>query len=239
MSWTDTLKKLTGTKNAAEQAVAQLQEELATARETIAVKRAELERARTALWPKAELIAEAERLVDETGQAWAKDYTYSFLQRLAGRLSNVELAGGTTTFHPGYAELPFSAREAPPFAAMCYFRASEWKEAFRAAITRASYEPGTARADRPAQLERLARELADVEALEENIVDSMAASGITVAHRPEVVVRRDSEARKAELADKRRQDAAWLEEQMQAGRFGTPRVVNPGGRYSGPPRSQA
>jgi hypothetical protein len=223
MSWTDTLKRFAGATSAAEQAVRTMQTELATAREAITAKREEHERARTALWPKAEMIATAERLVDEEGQRWGKDYRYAFLQRLAGRLSDVELRGGTTTF-PSYAALPFSLLEPVPFGAECYFRPAAWKEAFRADITNADYEPGTPRADRPALLERLARELAELEAAEEAFVDKMAASGIVTPHRPEVQARRASEARAAVLAEQKRKDAEWLEQAKKDGRLGSPTI---------------
>lgn len=223
MAWTDTLKRITGAKSAAEQAVQQVQTELAGAREAISAKRAEHERARTALWPKAEMIATAERLVDEAGQWWAKDHQHGFLQRLAGRLSDAELRGGTTTF-ASYAALPFSPLEPMPFGAACFFRPSEWKAAFRDAITSADYEPGTPRADRPALLARLAAELAELEGIEEGLVDAMAASGIVTPHRPEVAQRRASEARAAELKAQKDRDQQWLAEQKAAGRLGTPRV---------------
>jgi hypothetical protein len=183
------------------------------------------------------MIAEAERLVDETGQWWAKDHGQGFLQRLAGRLSDVELRGGTTTA-PSYAQLPFSPLEPVPFGAACFFQASEWKTAFRAAITSADYESGTPRADRPALLERLAKELAELEGIEEGLVDAMAASGIAVPHRPEVAQRREREARAAELKAQKERDREWLETAKRDGRLGTPEVRQ-GNMYPGRPRGQA
>jgi hypothetical protein len=225
MSWTDTLKRFAGATSVAEEAVRTMQTELATAREAITAKRTEHERARVALPPKAELIATADGLVDATAQHWAKDHVHTFLQKLAGRMTDVELRGGTTTVPP-YAALPFSPFEPVPFGAMCFFRPAEWKAAFRDAITRAEYEAGTPRKDRPALLERLARELAELEAAEEAFVDQMCSSGITVAHRPEVVQRRASEARAAELKAQKEKDQQWIAEQKAAGRLGTPVVHN-------------
>jgi hypothetical protein len=76
-----------------------------------------------------------------------------------------------------------------------------------------AWEAGPPASRRAALVQRLAQELAELEAMEEAMVDEMNAAGIAVAHRPEVTQRRASEARKRErdqqaAADRQAREAA-------------------------------
>jgi hypothetical protein len=225
MSWKDTLARVTGAQHAALTATQQVQKELTAAREAIAAKRGELQRQGELLPPQSELIAHAERLVDETAAAYGGDHTHTFLASLAGRMLPGYLSGRDTTVAPR-PQLPFEASAPLPFAATCFLFPRETKAAFRAAVLAQHYEAGVPSADRGPLLARLSRELAELETIEEGLVDAMAANGIVVAHRPEVVQRRDREARAAELKAKRRADQEWLEQARRDGHLGTPRVYH-------------
>jgi hypothetical protein len=221
MTWQDVLSRVTGAKDAAIKATEQVQTQLTAAREAIAAKRGELQRQGELLPPAAELIAHAERLVDETAAAYGRNHAHTFLASLAGRLT--PLSGRETTVVPR-PQLPFEPSDPLPFTATCFLFQRETKAALRAAVLAHNYEAGVPSAARGPLLERLGRELAELESIEEGLVDAMAASGIVTSHRPAVVERRAREARARELAARKAEDQRFLEEQRQGGRLGTPRV---------------
>jgi hypothetical protein len=95
------------------------------------------------------------------------------------------------------------------------------KADFRRALLARPYKAGPASGERPALLERLRAELGEVEAAEERLVDELLAHGIVVAHRDEVVKRRETERRDRDNAERKRQDERWLEEQKRRGHLGT------------------
>ena len=75
------------------------------------------------------------------------------------------------------------------------------------------FEAGPPSPERPALIERLEQELANLERTEEAAIDAAAEAGVAIAHRPEVLQRRQNEARARELeeralADRRRRQAA-------------------------------
>jgi hypothetical protein len=65
------------------------------------------------------------------------------------------------------------------------------------------YQPGPPAAERPALIATLERELAELQAGEEGMIDAAAANGVAIAHRPEVIQRREAEA-----AQRKREEAA-------------------------------
>lgn len=87
------------------------------------------------------------------------------------------------------------------FGALCAGAPDQAEAVLTALVRRTSFEPGTPAADRPAVLERLGREVTALETQEETLVDQAAADGLDVAHRPDVLERRETAARRA------RQDA--------------------------------
>jgi hypothetical protein len=212
MSWKDAIKRLTGAKANILAATEDMQRQRAAILETITRLRGEQESARTALPPPAELVATAARLVDETGAHWARDHGGGLLRHLAGQVSPGLLAGRDTAVELRPI-LPFAFHEPLPFGALCFLQPSELKTALREAVPTA---------ERPAVLERLGRELAEVEALEDALVDELTAAGLTVAHRPEVAARRERETRAREVEAQRARDRAWLAEQRRLGHVGTP-----------------
>jgi hypothetical protein len=232
MSFKDTLAKITGAKRDIESGQQLLRQGLDTAREQIGTRRAEVQHLETVLPPAGELITNAERLIDQAGQEWAKGYGHGLLLKLAGRMSVQELSGHVST-QPLRPELPFSVVEPVPFGAACFFRAADWKAAFAAAIRTLPFEAGPPTAERPALLERLRAELVELEGAEEKLVDELNANGITVAHRPEVIGRRDREARDRERAAERAQHQRWLD---GAKKSQGPSTVHAATFKPGPPR---
>jgi hypothetical protein len=95
------------------------------------------------------------------------------------------------------------------------------KAEFRQALLARPDEAGPASGARPELLERLRAELVELEAAEEKLVDELNANGIVVAHRPEVVARREDERRAREREAERLKNEQWLEEQKRNGRLGT------------------
>ena len=73
---------------------------------------------------------------------------------------------------------------------------------------------GTASHDRAAQVARLQRDLDELGAAEERFIDEAAASGIAIAHRPDVVQRRDNERRACQLEAERVEQRAAREQRV-------------------------
>jgi hypothetical protein len=212
MTWQDVLSRVTGAKDAAIKATEQVQTELTAAREAIGAKRGELQRQRDLFPPPPELIANADSLVDETAAAYGRNHGDTFLASLAGRLT--PLSGRETTVVPR-PQLPFEPSVPLPFAATCFLFPRETKAALRAAVLAQNYDAGVPSAARGPLLERLGRELAELEQIEEGLVDAMAASGIITPHRPEVLARREAERRAREREAERLKNRRHAEEAIK------------------------
>ena len=126
----------------------------------------------------------------------------------------VRSEGGIGTYQAKYGgRLPFTPGEPLPFGLLCAARPDETAALLCDLFEQVPYEAGPAAAERPALIERLERELAEAEQVEEAAVDEAAAAGVVIAHRPEVVARRRAEAaarerEEREVADRaRRQEA--------------------------------
>jgi hypothetical protein len=170
--------------------------------------------------PPPELIANADSLVDETAAAYGRNHAHTFLASLAGRLTPSYLNGRETTAAP-QPRLPFEPSVPLPFEATCFLFPGETKAALRAKVLAQNYEAGVPSAARGPLLERLGRELAELEQIEEGLVDAMAASGIVTPHRVEVLARREAERRAHEREAERLKNERWLEEQKRRGHLGT------------------
>ena len=184
------------------------QASIAELRRAIDAKAAESVQARAALPPPAELIATAERLVDERGAQWWEKNEYAFFSGLAG--------------HPGFeqgrpAELPVPAHAPMPDGARCALEPATMKALYREAIRARRYEAGLPAAERPARLEQVARELAELQALEEQCVDQANEDGVRIDHRPEVSQRRETERRQREAAEASAADRRQREAAIDAG----------------------
>lgn len=68
---------------------------------------------------------------------------------------------------------------------------------------RAGYQPGPTASARAAELARLRKDLAELESTEERAIDDAIAAGVTIAHRPDVIARRQNEERQRQLDQER------------------------------------
>ncbi len=142
--------------------------------------------------------------VAEAGAAWLRERGSSLIH------------GEQSLGHPTWAgstRLPWSYLEAPSWGAWCASDPAGAAEFLSNLVRQVTYEAGPPSAERPALIARLDAELAELEAAEEAMVDAMGAEGLIVAHRPEVVQRREAEARRRERAA---QSAAARAEQEAA-----------------------
>jgi hypothetical protein len=238
MNVKSTLQRLVGMKSAITTTAQDLRQGLDTARAELAAKRAELDRVQRLPGPPAEVIAGLERAVDEYREHHAKEYGPQLLMRSAGLLVPAHLAGRDTAVPSRRPELPFEPSRPLTYGEQLFLHPEQEKAALRAMVLAQDYEAGPTAESRGPLLERLSREVAELDQAEEELVDELATAGVAVPHRAEVQARRDRAARAAELAEQRRKDKEWIEEQKRLGHLGTP-VVHHGTMYPGRPRGQA
>jgi hypothetical protein len=157
------------------QATTAAHELIAERRRAIAAKRAELQRAEAGPRPPAEVIGRFEAWVDELAAYQAREYGRGLVVHRFGSVSKEPGTGAP--WGPG-TELTWG------FAAL--FLGPELKQRFADLVRATAYEAGPPAAERPALVERLRGELAQLEAEEEQLVDEAAAAGVTIAHRAPV-----------------------------------------------------
>lgn len=197
------LSKLTRAAGDTRQAAQSITSSIAELRAAIVAKHRELEQARGGPRPAAEIRTErVPQAVAEAGAAWLHDYGSSLLHG--------ERALGSPD--PAPPRLPWSYREPIPWAALCAGHPAFATEILDGLVrSLPAWNAGPAEAERPAAVERLGRELAELEALEEQTIDDASAAGVVVQHRTEVLQRRESERRARERADRAAEDRAARE----------------------------
>jgi hypothetical protein len=102
------------------------------------------------------------------------------------------------------------------FGFVCATDPERAQQMLDALAERVEFTPGLPAADRPGELARIERELAQAEAAEERAIDEAAAAGVTISHRAEVVQRRQAEARARELEEQRVADRARRQADLDA-----------------------
>lgn len=176
--------------------------EIAKLRASIAEKRKALGNATGAPRPVEEIIRDRiPETVAESGRIWLRDRGSSLIR-------GDHSLGSTKA---GSVRLPWTFQEAPPWGAICAGCPDLATEILETLIRQVPYEAGPATSDRAAVIARLERDLAELEAVEEGIVDQAAEAGVAIQHRPEVVQRRNTEARRRELEEQKARDRAARE----------------------------
>lgn len=122
--------------------------------------------------------------------------------------------------------LPWNLREPLPWGLLCWADPDLAERLLVTAIGKLyaqdGIEEGLPEADRARELLRLERELQEAEAAEEAAVDDAIAAGIGIAHRPEVVARRESEEQLRRRDEAAKRHAREREAAINA-RVGQPR----------------
>lgn len=173
-----TVEKMKSLAKKLTSATSTIVDEIGKARREIAEKRRELQHATDAPVPISEIVERIQAHVREVGAVWLAEYGSSLISGDRG-------AGSP----------PWSYTGSPPWGAICASDPDYAVSFLRWIAERVPYEPGPASAERPEIIRRLELELAEIELLEENLIDDAAGAGVNVAHRPEVIQRRDAEAR--------------------------------------------
>lgn len=182
-----------------------LKDELLKMRERIGATREQLRRLQEDRLPIAEVVRDViPRVVAEAGAFWLQDRGNALL---AG---NFALAAPSVT---GSRQLPWAITDPLPWGAFCVAFPDQAAQLLEGLLRAVPYEEGLPSAERPALIERLTRELAELEAAEERFVDEAAEAGVVIEHRPEVITRRQNEARRLE---REARDAAVRQEREAA-----------------------
>jgi hypothetical protein len=187
------------------QATTAAHELIAERRRAIAATRAELQRAEAGPRPPAEVIGRFEAWVDELAAYQAREYGAGLVVHRFGSVSKDPGTGA-----------PWGPGTAVEWGFLCLFAGDLVKRAFADLVRATPYEAGPPAAARPALVERLRGELAQLEAEEEQLVDEAAAAGVAIAHRPEVTDRRYREQRQREREERAAADRAAREAMVNA-----------------------
>jgi hypothetical protein len=99
----------------------------------------------------------------------------------------------------GTAKLPWSWKEAPPWAALCAADPEGAAALLSSIVRRVPFEAAAPSNQRASLIARLEHELAELEATEESAIAEACEAGITIERRPEVIQRLQNEARQREL----------------------------------------
>lgn len=162
-------------------------DDIQSLRAQITAKRAELKSLASAPAPRGEIEQRIRDLVKRTGDAW--------LAREGQSIVSIRLGSPVRS-----ASVPWVEKsDAMPWAVLCAADPDLAVKLLVNLAARVEYAPGLALADRPAVIEKLEADIADLEEGEERLVDEAAEVGLVIAHRPEVVQRRETEARNAQL----------------------------------------
>ena len=210
----DLTKKLSDTVNVTQAARADITE----VRTRISELQRHVQEASNFSLPRADVIARIREVVARDGDHWIREYGNSLI------VGEVALASATVP-DAGQVRLPGYGKDLMTWGAMCAGDPARAEAQLEALVARVQYAEGPSQADRPAILDRLTRELQELEADEEGAIDAMNAAGVQIAHRPEVVERREQAARVKEIEERRSVDSR----QRQAAIDNRPRtrIVNP------------
>lgn len=175
---------------------------IAQRRQQIVEKAKEVQHARTDLIPVSEIIET--RIPETVHEAGA--YAIADLGPILIQGIGAPVLGGSV-------RLPWDPKSPLEWRVICAAMPETAIAILTALVRQIQYEPGPSSAERPATIERLERELAALEIEEEAAVDQACAAGVQIAHRAEVIARRQAEARQRELveaatADRRRRQEA-------------------------------
>jgi hypothetical protein len=182
MNLVDTITKLT---NRIKEASAGVAGDIAALREQIATKRAGLRHAQDAFVPRDEILAHRPAAVKAIGEHWNAQNGH-----------NVAVALGHPRNPP---RSPWGFTEPVPWGALCAGDPDLAMKILAAAAVAYEYEPGPPSSEREGIIEQMARELVALEQHEESAIDAATAAGVPLAHRPDVIQRRETERRRAEL----------------------------------------
>ena len=197
----DLRKKLTG-------ATTELHSEITRLRSEIATKQKDLHQAQRAPLPVEEIIADRiPGVVAEHGAHWLERYKHALIY------------GDHALGAPdprGSRRLPWLPSEPVPWGLICAAMPTLAQDLLAAAIQAVPYEPGPPSSERPELIGRLERELAALDATEEALIDEVATSGVVIAHRPEVLQRREREARQRQRHEEATANRAAREAALNA-----------------------
>ena len=216
MSIVSVLKTITEKLNIAKTGIV---DELKQLRNNITTKAQELQRAIDTPVPAEEVLrATIPAVVREAGAYWIKEHGTSLIY------------GSKTLAAPnpnGSRDLPWSLSAPVPWAALCAADPAFAEKLLGGLVKKVAYESGPPSSERPKLIARLTAELAELEAAEEAFVDDACAAGVTIAHRPETIQRRESEAERRKLEESSATYRANREASLAAAKAaaeGTPRV---------------
>jgi hypothetical protein len=179
-------------------AISKARTAMAGARDSIAALRAQIAATRTAidhLETSAVPLDEVERRLRDQVRRTGED----FLIGIRSQILHDDRSIVAPTLR-GDATVP---RDVMSWPALC---AADPEAAFARLFTivrKLNYEPGPTSSERPAAIANLAELLQRIEREEEVFVDAANAHGLTIAHRPEVLQRRDNEQRAQQLQAER------------------------------------
>lgn len=180
--------------------------EIADLRRRIDDTRNELQRARSAPVPREEINERIELAVEQSAEEWLK--RSQNVVEGPGRLGDAHLRGRI--------RLPWSTFQPLEWGALCAGAPDHASAILTGLVDATEYEPGAGAAERPALIERLEAELAELEQAEELLVDEAAEAGVQIAHRPEVVERRQRERLDREAEEHRVRDRRLRQEAVDA-----------------------
>jgi hypothetical protein len=226
-------EKMTNLLGLREQSVASAKAALAAIlgeREHIIALRRKRDAIAMGLPARAELQENVRRICADLTAYFLREQGRGLLLSVAGQTGFQEL-NGRLTGRVARPSVPWAPSTSLPVAAQAAifpaaFETGLWA-VLEQVLAQSGEEPGLPAAERAAALEALDREIAEREQGDERATDEMAAAGLAIAPRPDVVARRAAEARVAEEAARKKAEAAWLEAERAAGRLGTPVVSNP------------
>jgi hypothetical protein len=175
-------------------------------RNQLTAARDALRSATASLPPDAELVEQARALVQTAGARWAEEHAGFWAGSIAGRRV-VNPAGTGDTCYPGH--LPPLLNDPTPFGFDCLADPERMVRGITRLLAASPHRRGLARAERPAALAQLQATVTALESREEARVDQVLRLGaadpritVTIAHRPDVVARRERERRAAERAQR-------------------------------------
>ena len=164
--------------------------------------------------PRTEIVARVEQAVTESAEVWlarSQDVVHG-----PGRLGDPNLRGRIS--------LPWSAFEPLQWGAMCAGEPDRASAILMALVESTAFEPGPPSLERAAAIERLEAELAELEETEELLIDEAAIVGVQIAHRGEVVDRRQREELDREAEEHRVADRKLRQEALDAAHASRSRV---------------
>jgi hypothetical protein len=182
------IKKLADLGRDLAAAVRSASADVATLRGRIRAKRAERDVAKGAPCPPDEVVVRFEAWVDQVGAWWRTKAGADLVMHVFGAAADPR------------APSHWGPNDVVRWGELCGLAAPMLKREFGELVRATAYVAGPASAARPAIVERLDRELAELETAEESLIDQAAAAGVAIAHRPEVLERREAERLKRDRA---------------------------------------